>query len=149
MKKSLLVFLFLSSTTILFSQNITFQYDAAGNQTFKGVIVLARPANQEAAAEIKDEPESSDFLTSSMVPEIQYYPNPLKDQLYLQWQNTTLKSVQKLEVYSLTGSFVSKQSLTIDTKQTEIDFGNQPIGMYLIMVFYSDNTHKELKVIKK
>lgn len=149
MRSLYLILFLLGSSFVSVAQDIEFTYDAAGNQTFKGVIVMSRPAQQEEIDEIKEEPEPSDFLTSSVAPEIQYYPNPLKDRLYLQWQNTELKTVQKLELYSLTGKLISEQDLTADTEQTVIDFGFQPIGMYLIMVYYSDSTTKELKVIKK
>jgi hypothetical protein len=105
MKKNLLFILLLFFSHLNAQSNkIVFQYDQSGNQT-KRYLCLNCPSTTGKNAGIKEvtELEQEDLLKFSDQDVISYYPNPVKEELYLQWKLNDDNHVNIIQVFSMTG----------------------------------------------
>ena len=73
----------------------------------------------------------------------EYYPNPVKNMLYLK----TNEPVQSIQVYDMVGKHVSSISTTGD-RLSYINLASLPTGVYLVKVRFI-NTVKEFRVVKQ
>ena len=102
MKQLLFLFtLFTISVNAQTAQRIKFEYDTAGNQTRRFVCLncLARVADSipKEITELKEE----DLLKFSPEDVISYYPNPVREELYLKWELVNENKVSSIEVFSI------------------------------------------------
>jgi hypothetical protein len=78
-----------------------------------------------------------------------FYPNPVKEELYLKWENSNLIKLQTIKLYNLNGallkSFENQQSLD----NNNILFQEYPIGVYIIELIYTNGEEKTIKIIKQ
>jgi len=127
-------------------EKIQFTYDNSGNQIVRQLICISckdpggRPANP-----FSDE----DLIESTEHQKISYYPNPVLEQLYIKWYNDENKFVKSVSVYSMSGQLVSSKQNLGEKDNTTVDFLNLPTGTYSVVLFYSNDEKKDLKVIKK
>ncbi|MCT4601849.1 MAG: alpha-amylase family glycosyl hydrolase [Marinifilum sp.] len=75
--------------------------------------------------------------------ELQLYPNPVKDILYL----SNLKSVSKINIYNVRGQFV--KTVNAPNNSEELNLGNLVSGMYLFVFEMEDGSKLSRKVIKQ
>lgn len=139
-------------TTLLFfgvfsyAQNeMEFRYDAAGNQTSR-VLILNNWAKQAESTEKKvTNQELLKFFPEDV---ISYYPNPVKEQLYLQWELTNNILVKTITIYNTNGQQVNFiEKLEQQNNQT-INFNTLPLGLYLVNLNYSNGEVKTINIIK-
>jgi hypothetical protein len=130
-------------------QKITFEYDKAGNQTYRKLCLTC--TNKKS----KDVPKEIEALTEDdlqkFFPEdaISYYPNPVREELYLKWALIDANYVTSLIVYNFKGQVLKTYSLSMtDSKQT-IPFQSYPTGSYLIILEYKSGDQKTIKIIKQ
>ena len=102
MKQLLFLFtLFTISVNAQIAQRIQFNYDTAGNQTRRFVCLncSARVADSipKEITELKEE----DLLKFSPEDVISYYPNPVREELYLKWELVNENKVSSIEVFSI------------------------------------------------
>ncbi|MCB9015715.1 MAG: T9SS type A sorting domain-containing protein [Lentimicrobiaceae bacterium] len=96
---------------------------------------------------------------------MEVYPNPVKDQFYIRLPEfIALRNSNKglstalyqsnyqqqsmLQVFDLSGKFVSEQKLTQGQQLAEFDASNWAPGMYLLRLVYKDKTVGSAKVVK-
>lgn len=130
---------------------IVFDYDTAGNQIKRTMIYLAaRPASNEN--NIYDEKVSTakDAPLQSVeeFPELSYYPNPVKSQLYLKWDEKDGKDLQTMELYTMNGILLKRFIQQSDNDSLEIDFSSYPCGIYNLLLLYNSGEKKDLKIVK-
>ncbi len=144
MKKLLLLVLFCSGLKS-YSQNITFEYDDAGNQ-IKRKFCLTCTSRTVPVKEYKD-------LTSNdlekFFPEdvISYYPNPVKDELYLEWELINDNIVLSIDIYNINGQLI-KNINSIPDNKTVISFQEFTSGTYLVNLNYATGNQKSITIIK-
>ncbi len=138
------VTLLVASTS--YSQDLVFTYDAAGNQTFKGIVLSSRPASQTA---IEEDEIPNEFTALDGVPEISYYPNPVQEQLHIKWLNKPTHQAQTITVYNNVGQQIFTTDPKEDQVETTIDFSTQPKGMYILIIGYTDGSTKDIKILKQ
>jgi hypothetical protein len=129
---------------------IEFEYDNAGNQTRRKFIYLsARPSSNSITQKEKMVAKQEDYIESDIYPEISYYPNPVRSELFIKWTDTAEKDIQTIELYDLSGklfmTYKNQSSLDANT----INFENYPTGIYNIMLLYNSGEIKNLKVVKQ
>ncbi|SHG60060.1 T9SS type A sorting domain-containing protein [Flavobacterium defluvii] len=127
---------------------LTFSYDGAGNQTNRTLCIncLSKSVKEVKEIEAIVENDLEKFFSEDV---ISYYPNPVKEELYLQWQLANDNFVTSVHVYSITGQ-VLRSFQTSDTINTlNIPFQQYPTGMYLVLLSYKDGGEKSIKIIKQ
>lgn len=145
----LLLLLFFFSAMSGQPTRIKFTYDAAGNQIKREICsnCLARTANDsiKTAATLT----GSDMIKDDVYDQISYYPNPVREELYVKWVNIETKYVSSIEVYSLSGQSVQRYTNLKGNELATIGFLNYPSGYYNVVLLYSDGERKTLKIVKK
>lgn len=151
MKKNLLLILLLLSGVLNAQSNkIVFQYDQSGNQT-KRYLCLNCPSttgkidNSKEVAELQQE----DLLKFYPEDAISYYPNPVKEELYLQWKLIDNNYVSNIKVFSVTGNLLDTYNENEKGNNHNISFHNYSSGMYIISILYKNGEEKSIKIIKQ
>ena len=139
MKKIILICLFFSHLSSNAQSTLTFNYDEAGNQTLR-LLVLGDSDNFG-----KSETFSSFFEGD----ELKYWPNPVDGLLHLTWQNNEIKHCTKLMLTNNKGQSLLNKALSEDQAIIQIDFSQYSTGIYFITLQYSNQEQKQIKIIKK
>jgi hypothetical protein len=150
MKYYLLLILFGFSINIVAQQKITFNYDAAGNQTLRELCLSGCTAKMS-----KEIPKEIDAITDEDLqkfsPEdvISYYPNPVREELYLKWELKDGNSVSSIVVYGLNGQTLNTYHKTEKINTQNISFQSYPTGVYIVALIYTSGDQKTIKIIKQ
>lgn len=129
---------------------ITFSYDNAGNQTQRLLCIncttskISGTIPKEITA-LKEE----DLLNFFPEDVISYYPNPVKEELYLKWQLIEDNLVTSIQVYGLSGQLLKSYSGLEKNNAQNIPFQAYPSGVYAVVLFYSNGEQKSIKIIKQ
>ncbi|MCV9930946.1 T9SS type A sorting domain-containing protein [Flavobacterium sp. LS1R47] len=149
--KRLLLFISLITCFVSNAQTkITFNYDAAGNQTLRELCLSGCTAKM--AKEIPKEIEAiTDEDLQKFSPEdvISYYPNPVREELYLKWELKDGNSVSSIVVYGLNGQTLNTYHKTEKINTQNISFQSYPTGIYIVALIYTSGDQKTIKIIKQ
>ncbi len=127
---------------------IVFTYDAAGNQSLRELCINCMNPNARYISNPK-ELKKEDLITSEASNLISYYPNPVREELYLSWDLANNNTVASIQIYDLNSRLLRTfQGLATVNLQT-IPFIAYPAGNYLVMLLYADGEQKTIKIIKK
>lgn len=148
MKHYLLLLLIITCSLQIQAQKITFEYDAAGNQIKRVLSFSTQKKTNRSPKEIvaMEEEDLQKFFPEDV---ISYYPNPVREELYLKWQLTDENYVKALQVYSFNGQKLKSYSLSDNDDSQTIPFQSYPEGTYLIILEYKTGEQKTIKIIKK
>jgi hypothetical protein len=145
--KHFILFMLLGFSVLATAQNkILFSYDTAGNQINRELCI-----NCQTGKKAKDVKKitKEDLIKSDISDQISYYPNPVKEELYLAWDLVNNNTVSSIQVYSLSGQLLqSFQNMDKSNRQT-IPFANYPRGVYAVVLLYSNGEQKSIKIIKQ
>ncbi|WP_035644077.1 T9SS type A sorting domain-containing protein [Flavobacterium sp. ASV13] len=132
-------------------QKITFGYDSAGNQITRVLCLSGCTPSSKPAKEIKEIEAitEEDMLKFSEEDVVSYYPNPVKEELYLRWQLINDNKVFSIIVYGMSGQILQTLSNTDNTDNQTIFFGDYPRGVYLVALRYKNGDEKTIKIIKQ
>lgn len=126
---------------------ITFEYDAAGNQVQRFTCLFC-PArlNQDVKeiAELQEE-DLQKFFPEDI---ISYYPNPVKEELYLKWELINDNKVSSIEVFDMNGRVVQNYKDQKAENNQVISFKEFPVGLYVINLNYTNGEIKTIKILK-
>ncbi len=151
--KKLLLFLFFFALTITSSaqtgQRIKFEYDAAGNQTRRFICLnclarIADSAPKEIVA-LKEE----DLLKFSPNDVISYYPNPVREELYLKWELINENKVSSIDVFSINGQRINSYANLEKENAKNIPFQEYPQNTYLVVLNYTSGEQKSITILKQ
>ena len=144
--KNLLLLLLFSFGVNSFSQKITFDYDSMGNQINRTYFPNGNKMSQE---NIKDYKDIVDNDLQKFHPEdvISYYPNPVKDELYLQWELVNDDKVLSIDIYNINGQII-KNINNLSENKAIISFQEFTVGTYLVNLNYATGNQKSIKIIK-
>jgi hypothetical protein len=128
---------------------LTFSYDAAGNQTNR--VLCINCTSKSVKEEIKEieavvEEDLEKFSEEDV---ISYYPNPVKEELYLQWQLTDANYVTSIKVISISGQILRTYQSSNSNNTINILFQPYPSGIYLVSLNYKSGEEKTIKIIKQ
>jgi Secretion system C-terminal sorting domain len=143
MKKLLLIVLLLIITTAVKAQGIKFEYDLAGNQIHRTYCSNCRYANQSQPIKNFEDLEAfaGDVLS--------YYPNPVKDELFLKWEMIDENKVVSIELFSTSGQMMKQITIKNRQQSETISFQALAAGIYFVSLNYSDGNQKQIKIVKK
>jgi hypothetical protein len=127
---------------------IHFDYDAAGNQITRLFCTscAARNANSDKNVSDLDESDLQKFHPDD---NFSYYPNPVKGELYLKWDNSSIIKLQAIKLYSLNGSLLNTFENQMNLDNKNIQFEGYPNGFYFIELSYNNGEVKTIKIIKQ
>jgi hypothetical protein len=150
MKKYLLL-VFLSFSFFSIAQNkINFDYDTAGNQIKRELCLQCTdPNHKPAAAKDITDLQEEDLLKFSPEDVISYYPNPVKEELYLKWELVDNKTVSSIYLYALNGQVLKTYNNMEHSTNLNIPFLNYPSGTYLVVLLYNGGEQKTIKIVKQ
>ncbi|MEO8237474.1 MAG: T9SS type A sorting domain-containing protein [Flavobacterium sp.] len=149
MKKELLLVILLFSFLSNAQQKLTFSYDTAGNQINRTLCLsgcTGKPAKEVKEIEALVEEDMEKFYPEDA---ISYYPNPVKEELYLKWELIGSNTVTSIQIYNLNGQLVKSYSNLEKENAENIPFQSYPTGIYAVVLFYSNNEQKSIKIIKQ
>jgi len=158
MKKYLLVFLFIWTFTN--AQNkIALHYDIAGNQISRTLICInCPPVNEEIPkgsgenekSEENEETKDNNVENPSQDAVISYYPNPVKEELFIEWREVDKEDyVKTVAVYSLSGQAVKTQAVPNGASSLTLPFKEYPAGVYIVLISYRNGDEKKIKIMKQ
>jgi len=152
MKKIITLILFGITIFSNAQQKITFNYDAAGNQILRelcltGCNPLAKPTKEEVKEieALVDE----DLLKFSEQDTFSYYPNPVKEELYIKWELKDGNYVSSIQVFSATGQLLRTYQLMDRNDSQNVPFQEYSTGIYLVVLVYNSGEQKTIKIIKQ
>jgi len=148
--KNYLLLLFLGASLFTKAQDkITFDYDNAGNQIKRELCLSCNKANYKTK-EVKEVTALQDEDLEKFTPEdaISYYPNPVKEELYLKWELVADKTVTNIQLYDLNGRVLQNYGKLEKSNSLNIPFLNYPKGTYLVLLVYNDGETKTIKIVK-
>jgi hypothetical protein len=129
---------------------IVFEYDSAGNQIKRSLCVNCLPSvgRNEQVKEVTAivEEDLQKFFPEDA---ISYYPNPVKEELFLKWELANDNIVSSLEVYNLNGQLLQKIIQSGRDNTQVIPFRSYPSGTYILVLQYSNEKQKSIKIIKQ
>lgn len=145
MNRYLIIVLLGVSLMATAQDKITFTYDAAGNQTQRCINCILPTAKYISEPKLLTK---KDLIKDEVSDQISYYPNPVKQELYLSWElaNTTVSSIH---VYSMNGQLVQSFQNTDKINLQTIPFQEYATGMYTVVLRYSNGEQKSIKIIKR
>lgn len=144
-----LILFFIGFTSQAQQFKIRFEYDITGNQVKREYCYgcTARTSNNSIKniAELRQE----DLKKFSPNDVISYYPNPVKEELFLKWEILENNSVKSIEIYSLNGNLLKRIENTNNLNNYNTSFQNYPEGIYIVNLNYSNGDVKSIKILKK
>jgi len=129
----------------LWAQKVCFEYDLAGNQIVRELCindVSGKAPNQTA----NEEPDFQKFFPEDV---ISYYPNPVKEELFLKWNFIKENKVTKIEIYNLNGQSLATFNRLEKENSTIISFAVYPVGIYQVVFYYTNQEQKSIRIVKK
>jgi len=147
MKKQF-IFLLLFIVVIVNAQHkVTFTYDMAGNQINRFYCFgCASSSKQIKEVEALVEEDFEKFFPKDA---ISYYPNPVREELYIKWTVSDESYVNTISIYTMTGQLLKQYKTNINTENQNIQFQEYPSGVYILDLIYNNGEQKSIKIIKK
>jgi hypothetical protein len=128
---------------------IVFSYDNAGNQINRYLCISCpSTVGKKAAPKEIIALTESDLQKFSTEDVLSYYPNPVKEELYLKWELIADKTVSTIYLYNINGQVLKNYENLGKTNAQNIPFLNYPVGSYLVVLVYSDGEQKTIKIVK-
>lgn len=132
------------------AQELVFQYDNAGNQTVRRWVCINCPPPYTTASKAQDLSLTlNGVIEDSPKRGLSVYPNPLKEQLNIEWWADDKEFIQKLEVFTLNGVRIFFKNHTENERQSSFSFLELAAGTYLLRATYSTNRFEIIQVIKQ
>ena len=151
MKKQLIFIFGILICMTAFGQTprIKFTYDNAGNQIRRVVTATFNSkAVQDSIPKLEEIITENDYIADASIKNIKYFPNPVKVELYLKWENTVDKVIMSMQVYNINGQLVRNLTALINTSDEIINFENLPHGIYSLLINYTSGENDIIKIIK-
>lgn len=132
------------------ADRITFSYDDAGNQVVRKLCFGCTTSKM-----MNDIPKEITALKEEdlvkFFPEdvISYYPNPVKEELFIKWDLKDDNLVNMIHVYGLSGQLLKSFVIQEKYNAQNIPFHSYPAGTYAIVLFYNTGEQKAIKIIKQ
>lgn len=129
------------------AQELNFDYDSAGNirrwEYCEGNCTLSK----ETKEAITDEAEATTTLAAQVDDRVMMYPNPVTDQLQLQWSGKFEGHISHIEIFTYLGKQL-QQYTQFDQPYIIIDMATYPSGTYFVRFSFDDHSVITRKTLK-
>lgn len=150
MKKLLLFSLLLLGVNFAGAQDLTFDYDPAGNQIYRGPDTQssssARLASEDTLIKTTETPpiEEQEELI-----EIAAAPNPTSGVIAIHWKNTKEHFFVAMSLHTYSNSVLANKELGQGTSNFRIDLSSYPPGVYIAVFTTNLGAKQPYRIIKK
>jgi Secretion system C-terminal sorting domain len=147
MKKSIFLLLLLINC-LSFGQAIHFEYDNAGNQIVRQLCLTCSSKSSGTVPKTITSLKKEDLKKFNPEDNFSYYPNPVKEELYLNWElkDNTIATIQ---LYTLNGVLLKSFDNLQHSNSQNISFQEYPTGIYGLVLHYTKGEEKSVKIIKQ
>lgn len=151
----LLAICLLSLPSRTFSQQLTFSYDAAGNQTERKWVCVNCTNSNSSNAAMESAPLKLAVKVLDTVKKVTVNrniiasPNPLVETLNVNWQTEVGVSVKSIMVFNINGIRTHELNPKPNQSSVTLPFQHLATGTYILYVTFSDQRKESIKVIKK
>jgi antitoxin component YwqK of YwqJK toxin-antitoxin module len=152
MYKIITLLILIVSIKMTAQNKVVFEYDTAGNQIKRMLCInCATNVGRNSADAIKDITKLTEDDMQKSFPEdvISYYPNPVKEELFLKWELIDNNKVVEIQIYNLSGQLLRSYNKLDSQNNQNIIFQEYPQGIYTLILLYSNATQKSLKIVKQ
>lgn len=131
-----------------FGQAIHFEYDTAGNQIVRQLCLTCSSKSSTTVLKTIASLKKEDLKKFNPEDHFSYYPNPVKEELYLNWElkDNTIATIQ---LYTLNGVLIKLFDNLEHSNNQNISFQEYPTGVYELILHYSKGQEKSIKIIKQ
>lgn len=143
-----ILFLFTLFTITVNAQKIRFEYDDAGNQIQRKWCPSCLSRNSQETYKEVSNLEDADMQKFFPEDVISYYPNPVKEELYLKWELVNENKVSSIDVYTLSGQVLKTIKENLSQNSLIISFQEYPVGVYFLSLNYTNGDQKSIKIVK-
>jgi hypothetical protein len=143
-----ILFLFTLFTITVNAQKIRFEYDDAGNQIQRKWCPSCLSRNSQETYKEVSNLEDADMQKFFPEDVISYYPNPVKEELYLKWELVNENKVSSIDVYTLSGQVLKTIKENLSQNSLIISFKEYPVGVYFLSLNYTNGDQKSIKIVK-
>ncbi|HEX8562690.1 MAG TPA: T9SS type A sorting domain-containing protein [Flavobacterium sp.] len=127
---------------------LKFEYDLAGNQTKRHIVFESRDAAVNDSIYKSPEEITEEDLESLIGTGISFYPNPVKQDLYIKW--TQLETpVNAVEIYSMSGQLLRRIPNLKNDDNVVLSFQDLPQAIYNVVLFFNNSETQTLKIVKQ
>lgn len=81
--------------------------------------------------------------------DVKYFPNPVKSELYMEWQTIENNSLKSIIVFNTVGEMLKEYKELDTTNNYTLPFKDYPYGVYFVEFLYSNGDQKTFKIIKQ
>ena len=151
MKKMWLIPLFAISNFVCAQNDVVrFTYDNAGNQIQRILCIncLTAKKSRDSIKEVAVL-QQADLQKFTPSDNLSYYPNPVKEELYLQWDLIEGTQILSITIYDINGRLLKSADDMSTSNSKNISFGNYPRGVYAVLLRYNNGEQKSIKIIKE
>ena len=149
MTNFLLLFCFLTSAFIVAQPTkIRFDYDSAGNQIVREYCINCA-AKQSTVSKDVSQIKSTELQKFLDEDDFYYYPNPVKEELFLHWKTGTSEIIATIKVTSINGVVLKTIENINIQNDVSISFLEYPSGTYIIELVNLNGDQKIIKIIKQ
>lgn len=136
MKKLVTLFCGLMASVVVFSQQLNYAYDDAGNRICRTISLGLKSANAH----------QNEFTETIAKKEVKIYPNPVEGLLSVSISGFDDGIVSELSIYNIAGNLVKRVKIT--DKLTPLDMSSLSSGTYVLQI--SINGEKSVwKIVKE
>lgn len=143
MKNKFLLLLFLLFGFSSFGQITRFKYDVAGNQTAVYVEIFLVSPNKMVFS------TTTTLQNNPIYRDVKYYPNPVKSELYMEWQIIDNNSLSSIIVFNVEGVLLKNYKELNKINSYTLSFQEYPQGTYFVEFIYGNGEQKTFKIIKQ
>lgn len=142
--------------TCIYAQEmkLTFNYDSAGNQVLKDMLCINCP-QEEPEVVVEEEPEiiaedNSEIEEEAKIKhKIIAYPNPVMNELHVDWIRNPNKQPIAVELYSLDNKQQQSYKISSTHGVLRLPFHGYSAGVYFLVVTYSNGEQQSFNILKK
>ena len=122
-----------------------FNYDQSGNQ-IKRYSPYSKSAVQKEIVTENVIEEDEKLKDQNL---LEYFPNPVENELTITWVKSIGIDVKSIQIYSLDSRIVENFSIAKNTQEYRILLGHLANGVYIVKVLFDNGKQISFKVIKK
>ncbi len=149
MKKQVaFIILFISFISNAQQKKIIFNYDNAGNQIKREYCPTCSAKNAGEIVKNTEDLKEEDLKKFFPNDDISYYPNPVKDQLYIKW-DINVRKVSEISLYDISGRTLKTYDGLRNKDNFTIQFNLLPQNLYSIVLIYDNGERKSIKILKQ
>lgn len=149
MKKVFLISLVMAAFGANAQTTVSFSYDNEGNQTLREICLTCRKAVSTDSIKTLETLTESDLIKDEQFANVSYYPNPVREELYLKWTMNNDEFITQATLFTMTGQQIFEYQNLSNREGVTIGFQSQPQGFYNLVLYYNTGKKKVLKILKK